>query len=216
MAPPFGLLQHFGFCLLIMDSKAKEIDSNIEEKKTLILTEIYEYLKQHGSITNSVDWANLQGYEHSEVVGAIKSLISKNVIQGDIQSYFEASLTDEGKLALQHGTPEFRVLFYLKSHKGPCQRNSIIKEALSGDDKLFNIAIGNLMKNKWISFNKERGEYTLKEDATNIPTTDPIQEQLKALFLSGTSSQHPRWTKETLPTQQLEPLKHRKLIVLTY
>jgi len=189
-------------------------ENEIEEKKTKISTEIWEYLQQHGIIDNSADWAKQLGYEHGEVVGAIKSLISKNVVQSDTRVYVEAVLTDEGQLALKHGTPEFRVLFYLLKQKGPCQRHAIIQEALDGDDKLFNIAVGYLMKNKWLAINKESGHYTLKTDATNLPTVDPIQQQLKTLFMSAAAPHRPRWTKETLPSAQLEPLKHRKLITL--
>ena len=90
-----------------------------EEASTSIEQLIVDYLQSNNEITNSRAFARTITRNHEEVVGALKSLESTEVVTSSVQQQQQWECTEEGKLVLlEGGSPEFRVLKAVMGNEG--------------------------------------------------------------------------------------------------
>lgn len=117
--------------------------------------------------------AQESGYEHSEIVGVLKSLYAADYVVLDQleQRYYE--LTDEAESYAKEGSPEVRFMRLLES-KG---------EVTSEEAKAHPIGFGKCMKNKWLI---KEGDL-FKPKVSRDTLTDDLANKLNLLKLKDVS-----------------------------
>jgi phenylalanyl-tRNA synthetase alpha chain len=114
------------------------------------------------------------------VVGAVKSLLADSYVEADDVSSQFWVLEDEGRQVLQHGSPEARVLDFVRSAPS---RSCTVAEIQSGvGPEAARIGVGNCMKNKWIQKSKDDPQLLV---AAVDSARDRVREQLAELQAKG-------------------------------
>lgn len=109
------------------------------------------------TIGNSKAWARAQGVPHDVVVGCAKSLAASNVVNLAQSDVVELTLTAEGREVLEQGAPEFRLWSALPTDGSTLAKSALVSQ-WGGDEKKVSIAVGQAMKEKWISLTKQGSE----------------------------------------------------------
>jgi phenylalanyl-tRNA synthetase alpha chain len=131
-------------------------------------------------IDDTYPWSQSLGIDHDRVVGAVKSLLADSYVEADdVASQFWV-LEDEGRHVLQHGSPEARVLDFVRSRP---TLSSTVAEIQSGvGPDAARIGVGNCMKNKWIQKSKDDPQLLV---AAVDSVQDQVREQLAELRARG-------------------------------
>ena len=77
--------------------------------------EIIKILKQKGEI-NSEDLAKEMKKDHQQIIGLIKALESKEVVETEKKETKKITLTEGGKNCLEKGSPDMQILKELKQN----------------------------------------------------------------------------------------------------
>ena len=137
-----------------------------EEKK-----EIIKIIKEKGEI-NSEDLAKIMKKEHQQVVGLIKALETKEVVECEKKENKTITLTDAGKNCLEKGSPDIQILKELKQNGTQTKKDLLNKLGKGIMSFGFNLA----MKAKSVSYDKKSDNVTLV--LTELPTKDEVQENI--------------------------------------
>ena len=133
--------------------------------------EIINILKQKGEI-NSEDLAKQIKKDHQQVIGLIKALENKEVVELEKKESKAITLTDAGKNCLEKGSPDIQILRELKQNGTQTKKDLLAKLGKSVMSFGFNLA----MKAKSISYDKKSDNVTLT--ITDLPTKDEVQENI--------------------------------------
>jgi len=143
-------------------------------------------------IADSSGLAIEHGWDHLALVGVLKALEAGGLITTEPTKRDGNKLTAEGQQYSKDGSPEVRVFTFVKS------KGSATKEDINGAlGEVGKVGMGVAMKNQWISMDKSTKQFSAACEAV----TDETQAQLLTL--------------ETLPREQVEALKKRKLVAAT-
>lgn len=154
-------------------SSTLTMSSAAESNELAVEAAILGALKDGGAIADSEPFAGANGFEHTAVVGMMKSLEAAGYVKSTPISKEFLVLSDEALSYVEKGSPEAQLVMAMPAEP--------IDEA--GLESLFSkeflaFAKGKAMKNKWISREKgANGKYT-KQVATI--EKDELVEQLKA------------------------------------
>ena len=133
--------------------------------------EIIKILKQKGEI-NSEDLAKEMKKDHQQVVGLIKALETKEVVETEKKEAKKITLTEGGKNCIEKGSPDFQILKELKQNGTQTKKNLTAKLGKNVMGFGFNLA----MKAKSIKYEKESDNVTLT--LAELPSKDEAQENM--------------------------------------
>jgi len=150
--------------------------STVEDCETAILTHLSS--SPDAVIEDSYPFSQSSNFDHTKVVGAIKSLLADEYVTSeDIQTQFYSLANDEATSILQDGAQEIRVLKALNaSPEGKLSLPDL--QAAVVDKTIAKIGMGNCMKNKWIKKDGDGKLIALKKDEE---VSDDVQAALKTL-----------------------------------
>ena len=163
--------------------------------------EIIKILKQKGEI-NSEDLAKEMNKDHQQIVGLIKALESKEVVECEKRENKKISLTEGGKNCLEKGSPDILILKELKQNGNQTKKELMNKLGKSVMGFGFNLA----MKAKSISYEKASDKVTL--NLTELPK-DEVQETIKKM----TQEQNPEKYDNKLIQDYIKIYKYIKVSV---
>ena len=143
----------------------------MSSKQDLEKEEIIKILKQKGEI-NSEDLAKEMKKDHQQVVGLIKALETKEIIESEKKEVKAITLTDGGKDCLEKGSPDIQILKELKQNGAQTKKSLLDKLGKSIMGFGFNLA----MKSKSISYDKKSDNVSLL--ITDLPAKDEVQENI--------------------------------------
>ena len=143
------------------------MSSKQDEKKEYII----KILKEKGEI-NSEDLAKEMKKDHQQVVGLIKALESKEVVETEKKEVKKITLTDSGKNCLEKGSPDIQILKELKQNGTQTKKNLLNKLGKSVMGFGLNLA----MKAKSVTYDKSSDNVTLV--LQELPAKDEAQENL--------------------------------------
>ena len=118
--------------------------------------EIIKILKQKGEI-NSEDLAKEMKKDHQQVVGLIKALETKEVVETEKIETKKITLTDGGKNCLEKGSPDIQILKELKANGTQTKSNLLNKLGKGIMGFGFNLA----MKAKYVTYDKASDNVSL-------------------------------------------------------
>ena len=133
--------------------------------------EIIKILKQKGEI-NTEDLAKEMKKDHQQVVGLIKALETKEVVESQKIETKKITLTDGGKNCLEKGSPDIQILKELKQNGTQTKKNLLNKLGKSVMGFGFNLA----MKAKLITYEKASDNVSLA--VQDLPAKDEAQENI--------------------------------------
>ena len=87
---------------------------------------IIKILKEKGEI-NSEDLAKEMKKDHQQIVGLIKALETKEVVETEKKESKKITLTDGGKDCLEKGSPDIQILKELKQNGTQTKKNLLNK-----------------------------------------------------------------------------------------
>ena len=135
---------------------------------------LLDHISTNGELQNSQEFAKQNNYDHTELVGVIKSLASENFV---IDTPVAVTvLTSEGQNYLEKGTPEGQVYAYVKE-KGEVAQGALMKD-LGAVGK---IGFGHAMKAGWVALDKATKMVTASAESIN----DEIQRMLAEVNAPG-------------------------------
>ena len=94
------------------------MESSQEAQKNKIL----EIIKAKGEI-DSQDLANEMKLDHQQVIGLIKALETKEIVESEKKESKGIILTDDGKNCLEKGAPDIQIMKELKSNGAQTKKN---------------------------------------------------------------------------------------------
>jgi phenylalanyl-tRNA synthetase alpha chain len=158
-------------------------------------------------IDDTYPWSQSLGIDHDRVVGAVKSLLADSYVEADdVASQFWV-LEDEGRQVLEHGSPEARVLDFVRSRPSGSATVAEIQSGVGPDAA--RIGVGNCMKNKWIQKSKDDPAVLVASAAVDS-VRDQVREQLAELqdkgFAPGALDEKVRHKYETRPKRTALPV----------
>jgi hypothetical protein len=170
------------------------------EDKDQISQRIVDALEASGPFSSNA-WAAKHGLDHQSVVGALKSLAGKEIVNMGQFDVSDTTLSEEGQQYITLGSPEARLWNILTS----TMSNTDAENAMN-DKGAFKIGMMNAMKSGWIKSIKNADKTTsLERKADKIE--DSVQAQLKLVA----SKQVDKVAKA-----DLDNLKRRTLIQTSY
>ena len=132
---------------------------------------IIKILKEKGEI-NSEDLAKEMKKDHQQVVGLIKALETKEVVETEKKETKKITLTDGGKDCLEKGSPDIQILKELKQN-GTQTKKALLSKLGKGIMGFgFNLA----MKSKSIIYDKKSDNVSLA--IQELPAKDEAQENI--------------------------------------
>ena len=159
---------------------------------------VVNYLAIHKSIESSIALCNSeQGWDHSRLVGVIKSLQSQGMVTAEGFELEQWRLTEEGAEYALNGSPEAQVFGLIKAQGGRVGQD-VINEKLGAVAK---VGFGVAMKLGWISVDKASKEV--------VCCSGEIEDSTGAALLKFKSS------AAAVGQTELENLKKRKLAILS-
>ncbi|KAF0983545.1 hypothetical protein FDP41_010610 [Naegleria fowleri] len=138
-------------------------------------TQVLNYIDQHGSIQNSVEYAQSVNVDHQQLYGIINSLTLSEILAFEKKESVKVSPTSEGLEIIQTGqSPEIKLITLLINSPDGVDV-SILKEKLGAT---FDGAVMNSRKNQWVT--QEKGSSIMKkaDSVAQIPE-DATLKQLK-------------------------------------
>jgi phenylalanyl-tRNA synthetase alpha chain len=173
-----------------------------DEEKERVAQQIVDQLNSGSEgIASTKEWADKHQCDHLLVVGVVKSLQSRGIVVAEQFDIPEVTLTAEGQHAVAKGSPEYILCSYLKEKGEPVLKLNITK-LFSSDEKEdregLSVAMGQAMKNKWLTMSGKDKEQTLSVKS-ELVFEDTVRAQLQQL--------------NKLTKDALEGLKKRKLIL---
>ena len=133
--------------------------------------QIIKIIKEKGEITSDI-LAKEMKKDHQQIVGLIKGLESKEVVELQKKESKVITLTEGGKDCLEKGSPDIQILKELKQNGAQTKKNLMTKLGKSVMGFGFNLA----MKSKSISYDKKSDNVTL--NLTELPQKDEVQEKI--------------------------------------
>ena len=129
------------------------MESKQEEQKNKIL----EIIKQKGEV-DSQDLAEQMKLDHQQVIGLIKALEIKEIVESEKKENKGIVLTPGGKDCLEKGAPDIQILKELKANGTQKKKDLTAKLGNSIMGFGFNLA----MKSKSIAYDKSSDNVSLK------------------------------------------------------
>ena len=170
--------------------------------------EIIAEVKEKGEVT-TLDLSTKYKMDHQSIVGIIKGLEIKEIVESEKMESKSIVLTQGGKNCLEKGSPEIQILKELKAN-GPQTKKALIEKI---GEKDFNQGFKMCMKSKSITQDKSSDTLTLKIE--ELPTEDKIQELVKKVNEDNDPSKYDaNTTKElikNLKFAQIETIKFFKV-----
>ncbi|KAF7458702.1 phenylalanine--tRNA ligase alpha subunit [Cryptosporidium felis] len=156
---------------------------------------------------SSIELSREVGCDHERIIGIIKSLESRCIVETNFVSENFLNLTEEGRDYLDKGSPEFRLLnILLNREEHKVEQKEMIN--LLGES-IFKIGASKCLQKKLIKLNKEFGLVELSANSNdNQLTVDELGVQLSKIGINGTKESE--LNKSDL--QAVTELKKRKLI----
>eukprot|EP01054_Gregarina_sp_Poly1_P001158 Gregarina_sp_Poly_1__1157@NODE_1283_length_4498_cov_151_782668_g869_i0_p2_GENE_NODE_1283_length_4498_cov_151_782668_g869_i0NODE_1283_length_4498_cov_151_782668_g869_i0_p2_ORF_typecomplete_len524_score81_28tRNAsynt_2d/PF01409_20/5_7e67PheRS_DBD1/PF18552_1/1_5e12tRNA_synthFbeta/PF17759_1/1_4e03tRNA_synthFbeta/PF17759_1/1_1e05tRNAsynt_2/PF00152_20/0_00026tRNAsynt_His/PF13393_6/4_5e02tRNAsynt_His/PF13393_6/6_5e03tRNAsynt_His/PF13393_6/0_0017PheRS_DBD3/PF18553_1/0_48PheRS_DBD3/PF18553_1/8_8e02_NODE_1 len=173
--PNNGVGVSLDFCHLHRDRKLKTKKmlaamSDKEAQQTAVLR-LLDSSFNKGQPVDTLKLAAELAWDHAKAVGITKSLETMGKISTETRSRASWTLTSEGESVLQQGSPEFRLIEFLKSN-GPQTADSLRKDAETWKGLGLNVAL----KNKWAV--ARDGVISLNGE---LPVEDEVQKHLRKL-----------------------------------
>ena len=134
--------------------------------------EIIAEIKEKNEVT-TLDLSKKHKMDHQSIVGIIKGLEIKEIVESEKMETKQIILTEDGKNCLEKGSPDIQILKELKAN-GPQTKKALIEKI---GEKCFNQGFKMCMKSKSITHDKASDTLTLKIE--EIPTEDKIQNLVK-------------------------------------
>ncbi|EZG67417.1 phenylalanyl-tRNA synthetase alpha subunit [Gregarina niphandrodes] len=133
------------------------------EQQVALLKQLEQHFERQDNV-NSNALASELNWEHSAVVGILKSLEMMGKIETEAQLHVEYALTEEGEEILREGSPEVRLMNML-----PKQVDSI------KEDPVLARGMAQCLKNKWAV---KKGDLL---EVMSMPLGDPLQTALQGV-----------------------------------
>ena len=146
------------------------MESKQEEQKNKIL----EIIKQKGEV-DSQDLAEQMKLDHQQVIGLIKALEIKEIVESEKKENKGIVLTPGGKDCLEKGAPDIQILKELKANGTQKKKDLTAKLGNSIMGFGFNLA----MKSKSIAYDKSSDNVSLKVE--ELPKEDILQATVKKM-----------------------------------
>ena len=146
------------------------MESKQEEQKNKIL----EIIKQKGEV-DSQDLAEQMKLDHQQVIGLIKALEIKEIVESEKKENKGIVLTPGGKDCLEKGAPDIQILKELKANGTQKKKDLSAKLGNSIMGFGFNLA----MKSKSIAYDKSSDNVSLKVE--ELPKEDILQATVKKM-----------------------------------
>ena len=146
------------------------MESNQEAQKEKIL----DLIKKKEQI-DSQELAKELKLEHQQVIGLIKALEIKEIVESEKKEINEIILTDDGKNCLEKGAPDIQIFKELKANGTQTKKALTAKLGKSVMGFGFNLA----MKSKSIAYDKSTDNVSLKIE--ELPKEDKLQETIKKM-----------------------------------
>ena len=127
-----------------------------------------------GVMDDTVPFAEANGFEHNDVIGACKSLSSNDFIICKSLSKNVVRLSAEGRAVASGGSPE-AVVFALVPETGSIPQDKL-SEAAGMSAK---VGLAKAIQNKWLLAGKDDGTKVITRAVTSIE--DAVQKQMQAL-----------------------------------
>ena len=142
----------------------------MESKQEAQKEQILEIIKKKGEI-DSQDLAEEMKLEHQQVIGLIKALETKEIVETEKKEKKCIRLTPDGQNCLEKGAPDLQILKDLKENGTQTKKDLTTKFGNFG----FNLA----MKSKLIAYDKSTDNVSLKVE--ELPKEDKLQETIKKM-----------------------------------
>lgn len=127
--------------------------TKVEEVEDLILSELYEEKS-----VDSRDFSRKYNLTSNDVYGAINALEADNYINKKQKTTRpKTTVSAEGIKFIENGSPEIQLFnILMKQSSKQIAMDSIKRDGLLLDDKMFEIAKNKACKNKWIKIDKKQ------------------------------------------------------------
>eukprot|EP01125_Pyxidicula_operculata_P006331 TRINITY_DN219_c0_g1_i1.p1 TRINITY_DN219_c0_g1~~TRINITY_DN219_c0_g1_i1.p1 ORF type:complete len:509 (-),score=125.57 TRINITY_DN219_c0_g1_i1:120-1646(-) len=132
---------------------------------------------ENGSIENTRTWAESNNYDHDTVVGVIKSLNANEIACLENVEKIELRLSDEARGVVNNGSLEV-ILWESIPVDGKVNKKDLLS-AFQGNEKTLSIALGQAMKLKWVTVEKQGEDQFLSRKEKVVK--DELRSQLKLL-----------------------------------
>ena len=157
---------------------------------------LLQILEERGSIHDSKELADEWGMEHQQVVGFMKSLEARYMVESYIQERHIWQVSEEGQLLAKHGSHEARVFGLVQKYPEVGVELPTLEEQLSS--AMAKIGLGKAIKRKWV---------TTREGKV-FPLVTEIYDETCGLL--NEILQHP--TAPQVTDTELKELRMRKLV----
>lgn len=169
---------------------------------------ILEKLESLNSSLSSISLSEEFKCDHEKIIGIIKSLESRDIIETKFVSDNMLSLTDEGKDYLMNGSPEFRLIRVILEQKNYTIKQNEAMNLLGAST--FKIGFSKCLQKKIIKLNKELGLIEISSDFNKeLLNVDELGQSLSIIGVNGIKESE--LSKQDM--QILTELKKRKLVV---
>eukprot|EP00923_Selenidium_pygospionis_P051477 GHVN01089321.1.p1 GENE.GHVN01089321.1~~GHVN01089321.1.p1 ORF type:complete len:470 (+),score=48.51 GHVN01089321.1:2015-3424(+) len=149
-------------------------------------------------------------WDHQKAVGCVRKLQGQDVLDGELVDRTEWTLTDEGEIYRDLGTPEVLVSTFVQRNQ-PTSRETItrtISKETGLKEDMVALGISHSLKCKWIKMNPEKLYISLV-----VPERDEVLDCLRAIHADGEETQVVKAMGTDVQTPQLlQALKKRKLV----
>ena len=146
----------------------------MEDEQKQQKDKIIELIKEKDSI-DTQELSKIMKLEHQYVIGLVKALETKEVVESEKKESKSIVLTNDGKSCLEKGSPDLQILKELKANGNQTKKDLTAKLGKGVIGLGFNLA----MKSKSIAYDKSTDMITIK--AQEIPKEDIQQETLKKM-----------------------------------
>ena len=146
----------------------------MESKQEAQKDQVLEIIKKKGEI-DSQALAEEMKLDHQQVIGLIKALETKEIVESEKKEKKGIVLTPDGKNCLEKGAPDLQILKELKANGTQTKKDLTAKLGKTVMGFGFNLA----MKSKLIAYDKSTDNVSLKVE--ELPKEDKFQETVKKM-----------------------------------
>lgn len=163
-------------------------------------------LNEKGEIANSLEFAKQYNFDVKAFDGVLKSLLVTDYVVLQNLDISEVELTEDGKKAVEKGTPEYRLVNLLKVGEEK-SRDELEKEL--GSKEEMKLATNKAMQNKWIKSTKTSINRLVEE------VKDDTAQELRNLLEVKDPNKHDKALIEDLKKRKMIQIKQIKYYKVT-
>lgn len=146
--------------------------THLSKSDDTIIDDTYEWSLDNSAVIGNSD--------HVIVVGAVKSLLTEGYVRTEDISTSFYTLSEEAETIQQNGSQEMIVLQTIYNHNSDHTVASLPElNTLIANPDITKIGVGNCLKQKWITKQKDGSLMAVQSPATDV--TDIVQQQLQTL-----------------------------------